>query len=78
MIKFISASLMALISIQVFSQDNSLIEISQKVKDLISRHGDQLDQNDQMLVRKNLSERVKKQELFEDLFTRSRSALISV
>lgn len=52
--KIISACLLALISMSVFSQDNSLLDISQKVKDLIARHGDSLDQNDQLLVRKNL------------------------
>jgi hypothetical protein len=52
--KSILALLLLSLSTTVFSQTNSLEEISQEVKQLIVAHGDKLDPNDQMLVRKNL------------------------
>ena len=52
--KQISILFMLSISISTFSQTNSLEEISQEVNQLISVHGDKLDENDQILVRKNL------------------------
>jgi hypothetical protein len=50
----ILALLLFSLSTTVFSQTNSLEEISQEAKQLIVAHGDKLDPNDQMLVRKNL------------------------
>lgn len=50
----IATLLLLSISISAYSQNNSLEEISQEVNQLISAHGDKLDENDQLLVRKNL------------------------
>jgi hypothetical protein len=52
--KSILVLLLLSLSTTLFSQTNSLEEISQEVKQLIVDHGDKLDPNDQMLVRKNL------------------------
>ena len=52
--KQISVLLMLSISFSAFSQTNTLEETSQEVNQLISLHGDKLNNDDQILVRKNL------------------------
>lgn len=50
----IAALLLLSLSLTAHSQNNSLEEISQEVNQLIRAHADKLDENDQLLVRKNL------------------------
>ena len=52
--KQISVLLMLSTSISAFSQTNTLEEISQEVNQLVSTHGDKLNNDDQLLLRKNL------------------------
>ena len=52
--KQISVLCMLSISIPALSQTNSLEEISQEVNQLISIHGEKLNNDDKLLVRKNL------------------------
>ena len=52
--KQISVLLMLSISFSAFSQTNTLEETSQEVNQLISLHADKLNNDDQILVRKNL------------------------
>ena len=52
--KQISVLLMLSISITALSQTNTLEEISQEVNQLVSIHGDKLNNDDQLLLRKNL------------------------
>jgi hypothetical protein len=50
----IAALILLSLSLTAYSQNNSLEDISQEVNQLIRAHGDKLDENDQLLVRKNL------------------------
>lgn len=52
--KTIATLLLLSVSISAFSQANSLEDVSQEVNQLISRHGDKLNENDKITVRKNL------------------------
>lgn len=52
--KLIATFVLLSISLTSFSQDNSLEELSLEVNQLIRSHADKLDENDQLLVRKNL------------------------
>lgn len=52
--KSIGTLVLLSISLAAFSQDNSLEELSLEVNQLIRSHGSKLDENDQLLVRKNL------------------------
>jgi hypothetical protein len=52
--KAISTFLLLSLSVSAFSQTNSLEELSQEVNQMVAAHGDTLDANDQLSVRKNL------------------------
>lgn len=52
--KTITTFLLLSISISAFSQTNSLEDLSQEVAQMVAAHGDKLDENDKLSVRKNL------------------------